>query len=56
MVPEHRKMMIVLEHGEIWVALKREPEVPELLQLVWTPALCIPDTSDRHVYFPLQVI
>ncbi|KAF8660066.1 hypothetical protein AX14_007493 [Amanita brunnescens Koide BX004] len=23
-----------------------------LLQLVRTPALCIPDTSDRHVYFP----
>ena len=24
----------------------------KLLQLVRTPALCIPDTSDRHVYFP----
>jgi hypothetical protein len=24
----------------------------ELLQLVRTLALCIPDTSDRHVYFP----
>ena len=23
-----------------------------LLQSVQTPALCIPDTSDRHVYFP----
>ena len=21
---------------------------------VWTPALCIPDTLDRHIYFPLQ--
>ena len=29
MVPEHRKMMIVLEHGEIWVALKRELVVLE---------------------------
>ena len=25
-----------------------------VLQLVQTPALCIPDTLDRHVYFPLQ--
>ena len=25
-----------------------------LLQLVRTPALCIPDMLDRHVYFPLQ--
>ena len=29
MVPEHRKMMIVPEHGEIWVALKHEPVVLE---------------------------
>ena len=27
-----------------------------VLQLVQTPVLCIPDTSDRHVYFPLTVI
>ena len=29
MVPEHRKRMVVPEHGEIWVVPKREPEVPE---------------------------
>ena len=31
-----------------------EPIFPrqKVLQLVRTPALCIPDTSDRHVYFP----
>ena len=29
MVPEHWKRMVVLEHGEIWVAPKHEPVVPE---------------------------
>ena len=33
MVLEHRKMMIVLEHGEIWVTPKREPVVPERHEL-----------------------
>ena len=23
---------------------------------VWTPTLCTPDTLDRHIYFPLQVL
>ena len=41
-------------HGKAWTS-DNPPEKP-VLQLVWTPALCIPDTSDRHVYFPLTVI
>ena len=33
MVLEHRKRMIVPEHGEIWVVPKREPVVPERHEL-----------------------
>ena len=32
--------------------VRRRRSRNDLLQLVRTPALCIPDTSDRHVYFP----
>ena len=36
--------------------VNKNSHAPFVTVAVRTPTLCIPDMSDRHIYFPLQVI